>query len=157
MSSRGSAPSCASLGQARPRSFLAWAHLKRGPLALVATARGSHSAQLHNRRPRRRVHLTSQIHNSLTLCRVKRASVTALMDTDKWLPKNPFAIFLYLSPPGPASALPPGRVSLSTLYRIHSRGRGLGLFRKLFDWREIAAASHATLFCNKKEVTYHVE
>lgn len=63
---------------ARPLgSFLAWAHLKRvPPPALVATARGSHSAQLHNRRPRRKVHLTLQIHNSLTLCRAKRPAAS---------------------------------------------------------------------------------
>lgn len=54
-----------------PRSFLAWAHLKRGP-TLVSRQRQAATPQLHNRRPRSRVHLTSQIHNSLTLCRAKR-------------------------------------------------------------------------------------
>lgn len=61
---------------------------QEGHGALVATARGWHSPQLHNRRPRRGVHLTSQTHNSLTLCRAKRSTAVALMDTDKWPPRN---------------------------------------------------------------------
>lgn len=47
-------------GYLGPYSFLAWAHLKRQPLLAEPLS------QLHNRRPRRKVHLTSQIHNSLT-------------------------------------------------------------------------------------------
>jgi len=57
---------------------------QEGSRSLVATARGGHSAAAHNRRPRRWVHLTLQIHNSLILCRAKRPAATALMDTDKW-------------------------------------------------------------------------
>lgn len=63
-------------------SFLAWAHLKRRLFSRrwwrERERRGNRLSQLHNRRPRCKAHLTSQIHNSLALCRVKRhpASLT---------------------------------------------------------------------------------
>lgn len=51
-------------------------HTSRG-IPLLSRQREAATPQLHNRRPRRRVHLTSQIHNSLTLCRAKRPAATA--------------------------------------------------------------------------------
>lgn len=61
--------------------------------SLLSRQREAATLQLHNRRPRCTVHLTSQIYNSLTLCHVKRPCATALMDTDKWPPKKPLMIF----------------------------------------------------------------
>lgn len=62
---------------------------QEGPHSCRDSERQALGAAAHNRRrPRRRVHLTSQIHNSLTLCRVKRRSATVLMDTDKWPPEE---------------------------------------------------------------------
>jgi len=81
------APSGETLRYTHPRASSQFSRMgtpREGSRSLVATARGGHSAAAHNRRPRRWVHLTLQIHNSLTLCRAKRPAATALMDTDKW-------------------------------------------------------------------------
>ena len=52
---------------ARPLAVFSHGHTSRGAL-LLSRQREAATLQLHNRRPRCKVHLTSQIHNSLTLC-----------------------------------------------------------------------------------------
>lgn len=67
------------LSRPQPRVFSQFSRMgtpQEGPRLLSRQAREAVTPQLHNRRPRRKVHLTSQIHNSLTLCRAKRPAAS---------------------------------------------------------------------------------
>lgn len=122
--------------------------------SLVATARGGHSAAAHNRRPRRRVHLTSQIHNSLTLCRTKRPAATALMDTDKWSLEEYRSRDLQPPPLLPRSSVSPWQ-SLCQLHNMRERrGRRSSVSARFINYRWQRYKAGVSLFCDRRSYTH---